>query len=199
MNTLTKNLDLPSIPLKKSTIENTQALDQACKLYYEDVLTRFFNAIRKRDLKTVYQLSDNQKLINARSINGTTPLLLATTTNNPAMVELLLGSNADASLRNRRGETPLLRAAFWGYIQVAELLIQKGNADVNETSPLGWTPLHKAAFQGRTDMVKLLLQYGADPTPIVETIDGGFTPLKLAHWHRRDQTARLLRKHGISS
>jgi len=41
-------------------------------------------------------------------------------------VESLLSQGADVNERSRDGMTPLGIAAFWGYAEIAELLLSKG-------------------------------------------------------------------------
>jgi uncharacterized protein len=61
--------------------------------------------------------------VNAQvSIPGSTPLMLATITNNEPLVALLLERGANPELANRKGETPLSLATKKGYTDIAELL-----------------------------------------------------------------------------
>jgi cytohesin len=108
--------------------------------------------------------------------------------------------------------TPLHCAAYGGYNEVVELLIENG-ADVNakivnakienakiENAKIenandvnGMTPLHEAAFGGYKEIAELLIAKGADVNA-KSRFDG--TPLDEAVRMKCTETAELLRKHG---
>ena len=48
------------------------------------------------------------------------------TSNHFQQVEELLGKGQDVNERSREGMTPLGIAAFWGYAEIAELLLENG-------------------------------------------------------------------------
>jgi len=102
-----------------------------------------------------------------------------------ARVLLAVGTEPDAA--DGRGRTPLMRAAGWGRLEVAKLLLQHGanpgkamhsaavgghvemvelllnsGAPVDAYRAWGMTPLYRAAEYGRTDVVEYLLSRGAD-------------------------------------
>lgn len=61
------------------------------------------------------------------------------------------------------GSTPLHRAAWKGYVEIVELLIDAG-ADIdahNNNTHWGTTPLHAASHGKRTAVAKLLVERGA--------------------------------------
>lgn len=85
------------------------------------------------------------------------------------VVRLLLAHGADPDLREGGGLTPLHRAVFRGFYDVAVLLLN-GGADVNARSTKHGTadyllsdrtPLIQAAVNGQVDVVRLLLRRGA--------------------------------------
>lgn len=89
------------------------------------------------------------------------------------VVALLLKGGAAVDVRNRDGETPLIKAASLGYggadrsgLGVVQLLISKG-ADVNAVSKRGKSALI-AATHGSEKTVEFLLKNGAD----VNILDG---------------------------
>jgi uncharacterized protein len=91
-----------------------------------------------------------------------------------AAIKESLGDGANVNARNEAtGWTPLIAAAYYGYPEAAQLLIQSG-ADVNLFDHHHGSALMKAvtlgSFENREDIVvrkseivKLLLQAGADP------------------------------------
>jgi ankyrin repeat protein len=72
-----------------------------------------------------------------------------------------LAAGTDVNAKDVVGMTPLHRATYQGYKEIAELLIAKG-ADVNAKNNSGWTPLHEAAYKGHMEIVELLITKGAD-------------------------------------
>jgi hypothetical protein len=73
---------------------------------------------------------------------------------------LASGARADARL-SKGGETPLMRAAARGHLEVARLLLDAG-ADASARRADGFTPLILAVFFGHEQIVSLLLERGAD-------------------------------------
>lgn len=89
-------------------------------------------------------------------------------------------------------DTSLHLAAYFGYRDVAEVLLTHG-ADVNAINSYGRTPLHRAAFNGHEDIAKLLLVHGADINARNKFVD---TPLREAVVNGSHGVAELLRQHG---
>lgn len=48
-------------------------------------------------------------------------------------------------------------ASFYGFSEMADVLINKYNADVNLISNDNWSALHLSSFKGHQDIVRLLL------------------------------------------
>lgn len=93
---------------------------------------------------------------------GETALHIAARTGHLPSVQVLLcpgGAGVDA--RNTHGWTPLLLAARYGHMAVAEDLVAVG-ADVNARGFHGWTALHLAHRYGNAHLCELLLAAGAD-------------------------------------
>ncbi|MDP6417799.1 MAG: ankyrin repeat domain-containing protein, partial [Gammaproteobacteria bacterium] len=85
-------------------------------------------------------------------------LRFAATKGNIEAAKQAIDDGADVNAKDKRGKTPLLRAAIGGHKEIAEILIAKG-ADVSPKSPeykAGITPLHEAAFHGHMEIVELL-------------------------------------------
>ena len=71
------------------------------------------------------------------------------------VVTRLLTSGADVNLRNGRGETPLMSAAWSGRLDIARTLIEKG-ANVSARDLAGRTAEDLAQAAGRQEMVRFL-------------------------------------------
>lgn len=77
-------------------------------------------------------------------------------------MENLVAQGADVNGRSKDGMTPLGIAAFWGYADIVELLLNHG-ADVNLANKgTLWTPLHSAAFQGHGKVIMKLMEHSPD-------------------------------------
>jgi cytohesin len=100
-----------------------------------------------------------------------------------------LAAGTDKNVRaGKWGDTPLHRAAFWGYTEIVELLINN-EVDVNAKDDYGCTPLHDAAEYSHLEITEMLIGRGPDMNALD---NNGDTPLDLAS----GKIADLLRKHG---
>jgi ankyrin repeat protein len=107
----------------------------------------------------------------------------------------------DPSLANAWAEDgfqPLGLASFFGHLEAARLLVERG-AEVNSASrnEMKVMPLHSAAATGdpeaRYELAKLLLGHGADPNARQRD---EFTALMAAEARGDDRLRRLLVQHG---
>ena len=72
-------------------------------------------------------------------------------------VDRLLTGLVDPNCLSRQGTTPLVEAAKFGYVVIAENLLDSG-ADPNKANEHGSTPIYWAARRGHRATVELLLQ-----------------------------------------
>ena len=110
---------------------------------------------------------------------GDTPLHRAARDNsNPSVIKALIEGGADLGARNRRGFTPLHRAARNANPSVITALIEAG-ADPGARGGIGGVmPLHgAAALSINPSVIKALIEGGADPGARAKD---GFTPLHFA-------------------
>jgi ankyrin repeat protein len=98
-------------------------------------------------------------------------------------VRELLDAGADVNVRNtdkqRLQYTPLHWAAYYGHLEIAEILISRG-ADLDAVDPDYSTPLYLAAEEGHPKVVEFLISKGAEVN--VKSSRSGYTPLHRAAW-----------------
>ncbi|GMH34947.1 hypothetical protein BSKO_02808 [Bryopsis sp. KO-2023] len=108
--------------------------------------------------------------------NAATPLLVAATSGNSAIVDQLIAGGADVNAQSDSGLTPLaIAAAHEGSSEMIVALIDAG-ADVDAKDEFGTFPLHNAAIYGHLGNAEALLNRGADAAV---TDDDGTTPLEV--------------------
>jgi len=93
-----------------------------------------------------------------------TPLLSATAMKMPEMVSLLLEHDANSSIQDLAGNTPLHLAVQPQEAGILQQLLSHEHAaeQLNIQNSLGQSPVHLACELGNTEAITLLLQKGAD-------------------------------------
>lgn len=134
-----------------------------------------FEAIEQQKYDAVQQILEQEKNnphfnINAKrhimpnnTLYGHTPLTLAISKGNDAIITLLLEHQADPNIAGTWAwNTPLIRAVHNKNSNITRLLLQHGT-DPNIRDEEGFLALVEAAEDKQYDVVQLLLAYGADP------------------------------------
>lgn len=104
-------------------------------------------------------------------------ILWATNENNIDLVRSILERFPTCkSAVDDEGYSPLHRACYNNFVDIAKLLISYG-ANVNALTEFQWTPLHSAVKWKSNDCAALLLQHGAD---VNAESQGCQTPLHIA-------------------
>ncbi len=145
------------------------------------------------NLELLEWLLRNGASVNARNLNGQTPLYYAR--NNEKSAELLLRYKADPNIPDYRGNSILHRLVENGNPRKRELLsffIRHG-VSLDQKNGNGETPLSRSFYLEDIETMKVLLENGADPN-----ISGprGWSLLDRAEMHKRPDSFLLLRKHG---
>ena len=132
-----------------------------------------------------YLLGLNPKLdIFGACVAGHTPDVLAAIDRDPSLIEA----------HSRDGWTPLHLAAFFGHLDLATALLDRGaRMQARSTNGMKNTPLHAAAAGGRVALVRLLAERGSDVNARQE---GGWTALHSAAQAGNREMAEVLLAHG---
>jgi hypothetical protein len=156
-----------------------------------------FEAVRGGADDAVVRLLRTGASAEATDEYGETALYLASVSDEPGMVRLLLTAGADPERAGGQdgGDLPLCGAACGGHTEVVRALLAAGAAP-DRREAFGFTALVWAVVQGFTDTVEALLDGGADPDL---PGPGGESPLLLAARRGSAATVRTLLAHGAGT
>ncbi|CAG8641711.1 2684_t:CDS:2, partial [Acaulospora colombiana] len=167
------------------------------------------NNLRNRDGKTPLMVASSENcpdvvryLCGIDTVNlslqdneGETALYQAAEAGNTEVVEILIRSNANVEIGNKKNVTPLVIAAYNGHADVCRTLIDVGYADVDSQDDSYKTALILASYVGHTKTVEVLSARGAN----VNLRDQyGWTALMLAAFSGRFDACRLLLIHNAN-
>jgi len=130
--------------------------------------------------------------LEAKAVNGNTPLMMAAYKRNRPAVEALLAKGAKV---NQPGWTALHYAAAAGDDEIVRLLLARG-AKVDAVSPPssgGYTPMMMAAREGHDDTALVLIAHGADR---LRKNTEGLTAVQLAERAGKTRVADTLKRGG---
>lgn len=124
----------------------------------------FLQAVDSRDgTKATEALKDDPSFINTRNPDtGETALIIVAKRRDISWLRFLLGKDADPSIGDRQGVTPLMHAALINFTDGAEELL-KEKAPVDQANRRGETALILAVQSKNVAMVRLLVKRGANP------------------------------------
>ncbi|GAA0279539.1 hypothetical protein LNAOJCKE_1900 [Methylorubrum aminovorans] len=107
----------------------------------------------------------------------------------------LFGQGLPANLRNDKGDSLLMLAAYNGQAAATRVILEAGG-DPELANDRGQTPLAGAAFKGDAEIVRLLLEHGAQ---VDGAGDGTRTALMVAAMFDRTEIVDLLLAHGADA
>ncbi|RVE57211.1 hypothetical protein OJAV_G00214010 [Oryzias javanicus] len=103
-------------------------------------------------------------LVDKRTLQEQTSLLLAVSCGHLPCVRCLLESGADPDISNNNKETALYKACELENAEMVSLLLSHG-ATVNQRCAQGWTALHEAVARDNTEICDILVGAGAMLNP----------------------------------
>ncbi|XP_059096307.1 inversin-like [Tigriopus californicus] len=120
-----------------------------------------------------------------------------------SIIEALFDFKSDLvpNLRDEFGRSPLILAAFGGYIESMQALLKRG-ADVNLRDNEGMCALHWATRRGHLDAVRLLLASGAFPNHIAahrDEVENGNAIPRNEHAIQEQRPTLVARRSSCSS
>ncbi len=161
-------------------------------VYAKDINSDLSSAAEKGDTATVQALLDKGADVNAKSIEGTTPLMKAAREGHMETVQALINKGADVNIKNECcDDTALLWAAGKGHTKIVKALLDKG-ADINAKNFGGYTALMRAVEFGHTPTVQTLIDKGVD----VNIKHDDKTALLLAEEDNHTEIIKLLKAAG---
>ena len=104
----------------------------------------------------------------------------------------LFGQGLPANLRNDKGDSLLMLAAYNGQEAATRVILEAGG-DPELANDRGQTPLAGACFKGETAITRLLIAYGAKADG---EADGSRTPLMIAAMFDHTEIVDLLLARG---
>lgn len=133
-----------------------------------DVLGEMLNpallqaALKVKNAQVVQDMIKHKADLNAFSMHGYTPLMMASMSGCAQSVSSLIAAGVDVNLTNKKGQSALWLAASNGHADVVKILAKSG-ADLNmEDKKDGKTPLMVASEFGHLSVVSALIKAGVD-------------------------------------
>ena len=160
---------------------------------------KLLDAAYENDVATARRLVADGADVNAKDDSQQSAYLIATSEvgDDPRLLDLTLGADADVDAKDGYNGTGLIRAAERGYPRIVARLLET-DIDVDHVNRLGWTALLEAVILGEggrphVRTVRLLVDAGADPN-----IPDESGTIALGHARRRGLEAieRILLEAG---
>lgn len=144
-------------------------------------------AAKASSTEIIQKLSSNTQLLNSKTKQGYTPLLIAAENGNIKTCEMLLKAGADSSSSTKNGENVMHLAARVGDGNLIKILVVKSL--INSKNMEDATPIMLAAENGHAQTCEILLKAGADP---FIAVNSGWNALHCAVGSGKLETVRVL-------
>lgn len=160
---------------------------------------RLIKACKNGTLDEVENALNDGSDVNARNIEGQTPLICAVRRGDEIIVQYLLERGADAELADAAKppalrRTPLIAAVEAGVPNILALLLDFGASANGESSEFHGAALDLAVYRQHFDCTSMLLRKGADPDIKLHRL----SLLDRVVTKNQDTFVRLLLKHGAT-
>ena len=182
MITLLVNAGASTAKLSAAELDRIKLAMESRKAVSKDVLNAMLLKAVSTDSFTgvTDALSAGANVNHKDPSNGQTALMTATLRGNARLVDELLAKwNADPSVGEQKGYTPMHGAGFQGRAEVARVLIKHG-VPVSDKHEDGFFPIHRAAWgteQRHADFIRVVVSEGKED---VDKLNGkGQTPLQM--------------------
>ena len=155
-----------------------------------------FTGLEKGDKVLIYKSLEGGADINAKSVNGATPLAMALRMGGLDIFKSMVEGGGDIHARYRYDDESarllLHDAVSLGQIEFVKYLLDNGAAIESRSAVLGYTPLHLAVARDQLELVKLLVERGAN---LYTSNNFDYSiPVELAKKYRRAGVANYLEK-----
>lgn len=159
-------MELSGRPLKRlwASVLAASLLTGVAHAQFSDSYS-FLKAVRDADGTKVTELlgGSGSTIVDTKdSTTGETAMHIVTQRRDLGWMGFLIGKGARVDTPDRNGNTPLMVAAQFGFVEGAQLLIAR-QARVDVANNRGETPLIRAVQNRDTRLVRILLAAGANP------------------------------------
>ncbi|GMG98589.1 hypothetical protein Nepgr_000429 [Nepenthes gracilis] len=153
----------------------------AAKAGYEETINFMFQEIRNKD----------------ECLKGKSPLQAAITRRNKGLISMILQNEPRfINLRDKEGRTALHYAAFMGYNEEVQYLLELFSASPIERDNDGLFPIHLAATEGHIQTIRVLLRHYPDPKEMLNL--NGQSILHIAtNAEKHDVVSYILKNHAL--
>jgi len=139
-------------------------------------------------------VSSNSSIVNAKDIDGVTPLMLGAQENRVDVIKTLLEANANIDESDNTGSTALMVAVGSNHVESVSALLQ-ASPDLSLRNNRGCTVLWISAASGNESIAQMLLSNGAS---VSDRSNDGHLPIEIAQRLGHQNIVNLLAKVPVS-